>query len=683
MQALPPPIDVAYDTEIFPNFFSCVVSPLDLNDPTQWRYEISERRNDGPVFVHALRSGYWKRMFGFFSLNFDSPLIHHLVKLIEKGETNAAVLTHALKMLANEIIAAGSRWSHRVHWRDEIVKQGDLYLIHHFDNPSRSTSLKTLEFNLRARHVQDLPFPHDEPLLPWQMNVVLDYNANDTAETKRFAHESREMIAFRDSLGPKFLNYNDPKIGTSFFVDRLEARAPGSCYDENRKPRQTWRTSVDLSHVILPWITFERPENQAVLDRLKSTVLSADEIKVSEGAPAKVATKGVFKNLTSTVDGFTFVFGTGGLHGSVSRRIAKADATHEIADIDVTGYYPRIAIVNGFYPEHLGPIFVEIYKELMEERVTAKDAGEFVKADALKLANNGVYGNSNNYFGPFLDPQYTMKITINGQLMLVVAAEQFLKIPGLEILQANTDGLTMRFPRNQRARFDAVCEWWQRGTGMRLEEKQYDTMWIRDVNAYLARYSQDEINKGDKGKYKSKNAYDFELKVGNQKAWHKDHSGLIIPKAARAVMAEGKDLVTFISNHPDPYDFMIREKVTGQSRLTLADGTPCQQTTRYYIAHDGQAMFKHMPPLAKAPGVWRKSAVHAEGQATAYGTKGALKCSICGDHGPTFKFKYEFDAHNSDAHTFKVKVCNIFDGGSLPGLDLNYYLQETRKLLLQ
>lgn len=676
-------IDVVYDTEAFPNFYSCVVTPLDPADNTKWRYEISERRNDGPVLAYALGSGYWRRMFGFNSLNYDSPILHHMVKLINKGETDPVTITRALKTLSNEIIDASSRWSHRVHWRNELVKQADLYLMHHFDNPSRATSLKTLEFNMRARRVQDLPFPHDVPLLPWQMDIVLDYNGNDTDETKHFAHHSQKMIEFRDSLGPKFINYSDPKIGTSFFVDRLEARSPGSCYDENRKPRQTWRSSIDLNKVVLPWIRFERPENQAVLDRLKSTVLSPDEIKVSEGAPAKVATKGVFKNLTSTVDGFTFVFGTGGLHGSVSRRIVRADATFEIADIDATGYYPSIAIVNGFYPEHLGPVFVEVYKELMAERVAAKDAGELVKADALKLANNGVYGNSNNYFGPFLDPQYTMKITINGQLMLVVAAEQFLKIPGLEIIQANTDGLTMRFPRNQRHRFDAVCEWWTRGTGIRLEEKQYDTMWIRDVNAYLARYSQDAINKGDKGKFKSKNAYDFELKVGDQKAWHKDHSGLIIPKAARAVLAEDKDLVTFITNHPDPWDFMIREKVTGQTRLTLADGTSCQQTTRYYIAHDGQAMFKHMPPLPKAPTVWRKSAVHAEGQATVYGEKKAFKCSICGDHGPTFKFKHEFQAHNSEHHTFKVKVCNVYDGGPLPGLDFNYYLQETRKLLLQ
>jgi hypothetical protein len=675
-------IDTVYDCEIFINFFSCGVTPLDPLDNTEWIYEISERRNDGPVLVRALRSGYWRRMYGFNNLNFDSPLLHLMVKLVDQG-VPAVEICRQVKGLAQLIITSRSRWEHRVHWKEELVKQVDLYLIHHFDNPARATSLKTLEFNMRSEHVQDLPFPHDTVLAPWQMDIVRQYNANDIRETKRFAHASRDMIEFRDKLGIKHLNSNDTKIGKSFFIDALEERNPGSCYDDNRKPRQTWRAQIALADTVFPWVRFEQPAANAVLDRLKSTTLRADEIEISEGGTAKVATKGVFKGLTATIDGFTFVFGTGGLHGSVSNRIVKADAIYELVDVDVEAYYPSIAIVNRVFPEHLGPEFVTVYAELKKQRVDAKIAKDMVKSDALKLANNGVYGDSNNIYGPFYDPKYTMTITINGQLMLVMLAEQLLKVRGLEIIQANTDGLTLRFPRTQRAHFDALCEWWQRGTGMVLEEKRYEAMWIRDVNSYIARYSQDEINKGDKGKYKRKGAYDFELKVGNQKAWHKDHSSLVIQKAANAALCHDHDPADFIAHHDDPWDFLIREKVTGQSRLVLADGTPCQMTTRYYVAHDGQPMFKLMQPLAKTPDKPRRMAVHAEGQAHAYGPKGDFRCSICGEHGPRFKFKYEFEEHNTHLHTFKVKVCNTFAGGSLPGLNLDYYLRETEKLLLQ
>lgn len=480
-------IDIVYDLEIFVNFFSCAITPLDPHDNTEWTYEISERRNDGPVLVNALRSGYFRRMYGFNILNFDSPLLHLMMKLVDQG-LPALEICQRIKALAQEIITTRSRWEHRVHWKEEVVKQVDLFLIHHFDNPARSTSLKTLEFNMRARRVQDLPFPHDTVLTPLQMDVVRDYGLNDIRETKRFAHETREMIEFREKLGVKHLNDNDTKIGKSFFIDALEKRKPGSCYDENRRPRQTWRAQIPLADTVFPWIAFEDPAAAAVLDRLKSTTLRADEIEISEKGSAKVATKGVFKDLNATINGFKFVFGTGGLHGSVSQRIVKSDSYWAIVDLDVTAYYPSIAIVNGIYPEHLGPEFVAVYAELKADRVAAKIAGDMVKSDALKLANNGVYGDSNNIYSPFYDPKYTMTITINGQLMLVKLAEQLMKVDGLEVIQANTDGLTFRLPRHQLGYAEKICEWWERGTGMELECNFYSRLIIRDVNSYIAQY---------------------------------------------------------------------------------------------------------------------------------------------------------------------------------------------------
>lgn len=680
---LPPPIHTVYDTEVFPNFFSCCVIPLAKDDPTNWTYEISERRNDALIFVNALTSGYWSRMYGFNSLNFDSPLIHALVGWVNAGELDALTLCRRLKALAQEIIEGGSRWAHRVHWKDELSQQVDLYLIHHFDNFARSTSLKALQCAMRSRRVQDLPFHHTTVLAPWQMDIVRDYNLNDSRSTRDFVHESMPMIEFREKLGAKHLNDNDTKIGKSFFISALEKKQPGICYID-RKPRQTWRASVPLADCIFPWIKFEHPALNAVLDRLKSTTLGADEIKIAESGSSKVETKGVFKDLYADVDGFRYDFGTGGLHGSVKNRIISADGFYEIADIDATAFYPSIAIENKVYPEHLGPGFVDVYAFLRNDRVTAKKAKDFIKSDALKLANNGVYGDSNNIYGPFYDPKYTMTITLNGQLMLSMLGEQLRKIPGLEIIQANTDGMTVRFPRANRAAFDRVCDWWQRMTQIRLEEKQYQRMWIRDVNSYIGHFSEDAINEDERNTYKRKGAYDYELKVGKQRAWHKDHSSLVIQRAANAAFCDDLDPADFIRHHPDPWDFLIKHKVTGQSRLVLADGTRCQQTTRFYIAHDGQKLFKFMPPLAKKLEQGeRKFEVHADGQATVYGTKNAFRCSVCGDHGPSFKFKYEFDAHNSEHHTWKIRECNIFDGGGLPGLNYDYYIKETEKLLFQ
>ena len=109
------------------------------------------------------------------------------------------------------------------------------------------------------------------------------------------------------------------------------------------------------------------------------------------------------------------MFGLGGIHGSVESEIVESDGTHVIVDLDVSSFYPNLAISNGFYPAHLGREFCVIYKNLYEQRKTyPKKSAE---SAMLKLALNGVYGDSNNQFSVFYDPLYTMTITLNGQLI--------------------------------------------------------------------------------------------------------------------------------------------------------------------------------------------------------------------------------------------------------------------------
>ncbi|MCW4574216.1 hypothetical protein OOJ74_09465, partial [Venenivibrio stagnispumantis] len=88
---------------------------------------------------------------------------------------------------------------------------------------------------------------------------------------------------------------------------------------------------------------------------------------------------------------------------------------------------------------------------------------------------------------------------INGQMLLCMFAEQAIKIEGLELIQANTDGITVRLPRNRINDLEAIREWWQDLTKLELEEAIYSAMHIRDVNNYIAVY--------ENGKVKRKGAY--------------------------------------------------------------------------------------------------------------------------------------------------------------------------------
>ena len=54
----------------------------------------------------------------------------------------------------------------------------------------------------------------------------------------------------------------------------------------------------------------------------------------------------------------------------------------------------------------------------------------------------------------------------------------------------NTDGLEYRVSRDYAEVADVVCREWEQLTSLSLEGTQYNRMWIRDVNNYMAENNQ-------------------------------------------------------------------------------------------------------------------------------------------------------------------------------------------------
>ena len=614
--------DIIWDVEVHPNVFTLHATHAHL--PIEWSFEISDWRNDSRAiieWVHWLKS-LDARMVGFNSIGFDYPILHALCRM---GQATARTLYDK----AQAIIGAqddDNRWMHQVKPTDRLVDQLDLFLIHHFDNRARSTGLKVLEFNMRSDNIRDPPYPVGATLTLEQVPVLKQYNRHDVLETRKFYFKSLDMIRFREELTQRyqrdFMNHNDTKIGKDYFVMELEA-AGVACYDygpQGRQPRQTRRPSIALKDAILPWITFQEPEFQRMLEWLKAQTITE--------------TKGVFTDVTATVRGFTFVFGLGGIHGSVESEILESDADHVIVDLDVTSYYPTLAISNGFYPAHLGRSFVDIYSHLFEER--KKHPKGSPENAMLKLALNGVYGDSNNVFSVFYDPLFTMSITLNGQLLLCVLAEMVLQhVPGVQLIQCNTDGMTVRIPHGSSLALKQVSAWWESQTKLHLEQAVYQRMCIRDVNNYIGQYLD--------GKVKRKGAYEHDLE------WHQNHSALVVPKVAEKVLLEGAPIRETVEQWPEMMDFMLRTKVPRSSSLVITypevwgdTKFPLQNVTRYLITKDGGHLFKVMPPL-KGKDTWRQIGVEAG---------------------------------------WKVTPCNNITEARGAKIDFDYYVREVEKLVL-
>jgi len=610
--------DFIYDIETYPNVFTLAVEHAEA--PLQWMFEISDHRNDSReiiAFLQHLKETN-ARMVGFNSLGFDYPVIHTLIRM---GHSDANTLYQKAMAIINGQ-DGDEKWMHNVNPSDRFVQQIDLYKIHHFDNKARATGLKVLEFNMRSDNIEDLPFKVGTNLTPEQIPMLKKYNKHDVAQTKLFYYKTLDMIRFREELTQlyqrDFMNHNDTKIGKDYFAMKLE-EAGVALYDfgpSGRTPRQTKRPTIALKDAILPWIEFTSPEFTRVLNWLKEQVITE--------------TKGVFEDVTARVAGFEFVFGLGGIHGSIESEIVESDADFIIVDLDVSSYYPNLAITNRFFPQHLGETFCDIYKHLYEQRKTyPKGSAENAM---LKLALNGVYGDSNSAFSVFYDPLFTMSITLNGQLLLCKLAEQLMSIENLRLIQVNTDGLTVRVPRESKHLVDTLRKAWEVSTKLELEEALYKSMMIRDVNNYIAVYENDKV--------KRKGAYEYNI------GWHQNAGGLVIPKVAEKVLIEGAPIRETVEQWSEIMDFMLRTKVPRSSYLAIEhEGVPSQlqNITRYYIAQGGGRLFKWMPPTKTKPDVWRKIGVESG---------------------------------------WGVQVCNdIRDAGKLP-VDFDYYIREVEKLCL-
>lgn len=663
--------DYIYDIETFPNVFTMGVSQVDSSN--RWMFVISDWHEDSMTlidFLYMLQQTN-ARMVGFNNMGFDWPIVSYFQNNLP-SMTNIA---HQLWLKAVTIIDSDDRFGHII-WQPEI-EQLDLYRINHFDNIARATSLKMLEFNMQMDEIEDLPFPVNTTLAESDVQVLIDYNLKDVEATEKFYYESLDAIRFREQLTRQyhqnFMNLNDTAIGKKYFVMELEKRNPGCCYTKDpetgkRSPRQTPRDQIPLASVVLHYIQFQHPEFKRVHQwMLSSTVKDANDIK----------------DISAEINGFRFDFGRGGIHGSINDAIVVATPEEVIIDLDVTSYYPSIAIVNRFYPTHLGEPFCNIWAEIKAQR--AQHAKGTIENKMLKLALNGSYGDLGNPYSPFYDMKCLLEITINGQLLLCMLAEQLMQIPELQLIQINTDGLTVKVPRSELLSVERVTDWWQTFTCLDLEQVEYCRMFIRDVNNYIG----EDLD----GKLKRKGAYEHvHPRDRNPVGWHQNLSAMVVPLAAEAYLVRGIPIRHFIENHQDFMDFMLRTKVKRSDQLEIG-GKPFQRITRYLVTNYGDPIVKKSPPpTGYQIGQWKRA--NSLTDSTYYQILKTIDDLPRGGSGPLDSTGRPWDERiNTKNHSkyeerltgidvgWLVTPYNVIDSPIVRStINFEYYIQETKKL---
>lgn len=464
------PRDWGYDLETYKNIFTA--SFIHAATGMELVFEISDRKNEQPQLIEfVFNLGRSKaRGIGFNNLAFDYPVLHYVVN------TPGCTLEQIYAKAQSQIKPEG-QWPEIIWDRDQIFEQIDLYKIYHFDNKARRTSLKALEVGMRSPNVKDLPFPVGMMLNDAQKDVLIAYNKHDVRETLKFFVRSLDKIHFREELtkqyGRNFMNHADTKIGKDIFVHELE-KAGVDC------SRSTIRERVVLADCIPPYIEFERPEFNQILERIRGVVLTKkqqDEL---------LTTKGVFNDMVAVVDGVEYTFGLGGIHSGIPNYVVHSTRTHNLQNKDCTSMYPSISIKNRYYPEHLSETFCDVYEQLFIRRRDAKRAGDKTVDATLKLALNSTFGNMGSKFSPFCDHKCLLSITITGQLCLAMLVDQLTtRVPGLVVPQTNTDGIVIFYENKYETLVESICAEWEKTTMLNLETDIVKSLYQRDVNSYI------------------------------------------------------------------------------------------------------------------------------------------------------------------------------------------------------
>lgn len=537
----------------------------------------------------------------FNGLGFDSIIIQFILDnyklMLGKDYT---VITEMIYEKAQEVIdAAHSQRFYDFVPKKLMIKQVDVFKLNHWDNPAKSSSLKWIQYTMDWHNMEEMPIHHTELVDTIEkQNMIVMYCINDVLSTKQIMELSSSQINLRAALtkeyGIDLYSASEPRISKELFKHFLSAKTGISKYELNKL--RTRRDKIIVKNIILDYIKFKTDIFTEILTKFKALVIDANN------------TKGAF-SFSINYKGVQTDFGLGGVHGAKGG-IYEAKEGMIIMSSDVTSFYPNLAIRNKWAPAHIpNAAFCDQYEWFFEERkkIPKKDPKNYV----YKIILNSTYGLSNDENSFLYDPELTMRITINGQLSLMMLYEMLSEgIPGSIPIMQNTDGLEMMIPTHMKDRYLEICKEWEVITKLQLEHDQYQKMIIGDVNNYIGVNTYREIepekyfelknakpeylyiNKSGKYLYaptKCKGRFEF-----TDLAMHKNKSFLVIRKALYEFFVRGVDVKKFIENHNNIFDFCGGVKAKGDWKFyetCLINGeihkTPLSKIIRYYISNKG------------------------------------------------------------------------------------------------
>lgn len=568
-----------YDIEVFQNIFHCSVKNTETNNI--YKFEISERKNQLRELVKFFKQvdkyitwgDYYTTNInipanvifcGYNNLHYDNPIINYIIEYEDKlMQYNIPTICSSIFNLSKTITTSSEdnidAWK---HWKYQIWFDTFDILTMLYSNKLR-VGLKEIQVTMQYPNVQEFVCDWTKPLPLEDFESMINYNINDIESTSELLNRCKKdvdlRIAIEDEYGVRVLSKDGVNIGMKILTQKYLEKT-GLTWQDIKDLRSPMSV-IPLKDVILPFIKYDSPILQRVLDDMKNQIVSPGR----KGYENKF----VFNNLRYSV-------GVGGIHSVNSPEIIIPRDDEMLIDIDVASLYPSMLIEYEFYPKHLGKEFLEVYKQIKDERIEAKHNGDKVKNETLKLALNGLSGNLQNEHNFCYSPFAVMQIRINGQLLLLMLAEKLTQI-GCRIVQANTDGLFVLLKKDVYSKVNSICREWEQLTKLTLEEDRFKAMYQYAINDYFAITEDNKV--------KEKGMFITTVKLG------KGLTPKIIPKAVISFFKDGISVEDTIKNCTDIRDFLMSEKTGKQWHVEYMNEEQ-QRTNRFYASTNGGYLWK-------------------------------------------------------------------------------------------
>lgn len=637
-----------YDIEVFQNIFHCSVKNTETNNI--YKFEISERKNQLRELVKFFKQvdkyitwgDYYTTNInipanvifcGYNNLHYDNPIINYIIEYEDKlMQYNIPTICSSIFNLSKTITTSSEdnidAWK---HWKYQIWFDTFDILTMLYSNKLR-VGLKEIQVTMQYPNVQEFVCDWTKPLPLEDFDSMIDYNINDIESTSELLNRCKKdvdlRIAIEDEYGVRVLSKDGVNIGMKILTQKYLEKT-GLTWQDIKDLRSPMSV-IPLKDVILPFIKYDSPILQRVLDDMKNQIVSPGR----KGYENKF----VFNNLRYSV-------GVGGIHSVNSPEIIIPRDDEMLIDIDVASLYPSMLIEYEFYPKHLGKEFLEVYKQIKDERIEAKHNGDKVKNETLKLALNGLSGNLQNEHNFCYSPFAVMQIRINGQLLLLMLAEKLTQI-GCRIVQANTDGLFVLLKKDVYSKVNSICREWEQLTKLTLEEDRFKAMYQYAINDYFAITEDNKV--------KEKGMFITAVKLG------KGLTPKIIPKAIISFFKDGIPVEDTIKNCTDIRDFLMSEKTGKQWHVEYMNEEQ-QRTNRFYASTNGGYLWK-----------WKDTG-HKEGEIITYTEP------YVGER----RYKASARQYQNMLTASGVTLLNKFDDKPIEERKINYryYIMEAYKII--